>query len=152
MKFEAQIKGYMVTPVDALTDSLTGIFANIPQKFANLKRMSQSTIIEFVGAAMTFLNVIYAIKERWISWVWAILSAAFYCFIYWDAGLVVSAEIQVLYFIISLYGLSRWWTKSATQQPKELVWMEGGQLDFYHKSELVNPTMNKAADYFKKYL
>ncbi|MEO1050535.1 MAG: nicotinamide riboside transporter PnuC [Bacteroidota bacterium] len=83
--------------------------------------MSQATVVELVGATMTFLNVIYAVKEKWVTWIWAILSAGFYCYIYWNAGLVVSAEIQVLYFAISIYGLSRWWTKSETQQPKEYI-------------------------------
>lgn len=36
--------------------------------------------------------------------------------------------------------------------PKELVWMEGGQLDFYYKPELVNPSMTQVAGYFEKYL
>ncbi|MEM7552439.1 MAG: nicotinamide riboside transporter PnuC [Bacteroidota bacterium] len=83
--------------------------------------MSQLTFIELAGATMTFLNVIYAIREQWEAWIWAILSACFYGYIYWNSGLVISAEIQVLYFIISIYGLSRWVSKSKTRKPKEQI-------------------------------
>lgn len=78
-------------------------------------------IIELIGACFTFLSVIYAIKERWISWVFAIASAIFYALIYWSAGLVVSAEIQILYFTISVYGLIRWQINPDTNQPKERI-------------------------------
>ncbi len=36
--------------------------------------------------------------------------------------------------------------------PKDLQWMEGGQLDFYHKDSLVNPSMDQVASHFEKYL
>ena len=83
--------------------------------------LTKNLIIELAGASMTFLSVIYAVKERWISWIWAILSALFYAVIYWSAGLIVSAEIQLLYFGIAVVGLARWRKSPAVQQPKEII-------------------------------
>ena len=78
-------------------------------------------LIEFIGALMTFLSVISAVKEQRVTWIWAILSAVFYAYIYWSAGLWVSAEVQAVYFGISLYGLVRWRKDAETQRPKEQI-------------------------------
>ncbi len=70
---------------------------------------------------MTYLSVIYAIKEHWLTWVWAILSALFYAYIYYMSGLVVSAEIQILYLAISVLGLLRWQKHPVSQEVKERI-------------------------------
>ena len=77
--------------------------------------------IELIGATMTMLSVIYAVSEKWITWIWSSLSALFYLYIYVAAGLYVSAEIQILYLIISLYGLTRWYRKSSDENHKEQI-------------------------------
>lgn len=70
---------------------------------------------------MTFLSVLYALKEVWTTWVWAILGALFYAYIYYTAGLWVSAEIQLLYLGISFYGLARWQENPESRQSKEQI-------------------------------
>jgi len=81
----------------------------------------QEIWVELIGATMTMLNVIYSVLEKWITWIWASLSALFYLYIYWSAGLLASAEIQVIYLLLSIYGLFRWRLKTATEVPKEQI-------------------------------
>lgn len=110
--------------------------------------MNENTLIELIGASMTYLSVVSAVKEQRVTWLWAILSAAFYAYIYWSAGLWVSAEVQVVYFGISLYGLARWQKDTTTQQPKEQI--KSGTYRAHLQTVLAVAVLTSALVYFNR--
>lgn len=111
--------------------------------------MNENTLIELTGASMTYFSVVSAVKEQRVTWLWAILSAVFYAYIYWSAGLWVSAEVQAMYFGISLYGLARWRKDRTTQRPKEQI--KSGTYRIHLATVLAIVVLTVALIYFNRH-
>ena len=78
-------------------------------------------LTELLGALLTAASVITAVHERWTTWLFAAGSAVLYAFVYWEAGLHVSAQIQAIYLISSVYGLHAWRTKGGQPGTEERI-------------------------------
>lgn len=99
--------------------------------------MNLDRLLEFMGAAATFFSVIYAVKEIPATWIWASLSAILYCVIYYRAKLLVSAEIQIVYLIISLYGFYNWLRPKQNTERKNTLKIRKGSQTFRLKIGLI---------------
>ena len=64
--------------------------------------------LEMVGFSVTLVSVWLVIKERRSGWIWSILSAVTYFFVYLEANLYSDAEIQFLYMAVGIYGYINW--------------------------------------------
>ncbi|MEL7121591.1 MAG: nicotinamide riboside transporter PnuC [Bacteroidota bacterium] len=82
--------------------------------------MTINTLIEIVGAITVFMSTIYARKEHVITWFWAAAGSILYFIVYWEAELYASAEIQVLYLTLSIYGLIIWMRGKSKDKSKAL--------------------------------
>lgn len=91
--------------------------------------ISGALLVEFAGAAITFCSVIYAIRERWYSWLFVIAGALLYGFIYWNTGLYISAEIQIMYLALGIFGLLRWRKRTESREAAEQI--KKGSLAFH---------------------
>ena len=65
-------------------------------------------LLEIIGALLTLASVLTAAREHRSTWLFAGASALLYAYVYWTAGLRVSAEIQAVYLASSIYGLYHW--------------------------------------------
>jgi nicotinamide mononucleotide transporter len=64
--------------------------------------------LEMAGFGVTLVSVWLVIKELRSGWLWSVLSALIYLFIYWDAKLYSDAELQLLYIAVGVYGFINW--------------------------------------------
>lgn len=71
-------------------------------------------LVEIIGSLLTLASVLTAAREQRVTWLFAAGSAILYAYVYWTAGLRVSAEIQAIYLASSIYGLYSW---GATDHP-----------------------------------
>ena len=68
----------------------------------------QDLALELTAATLTTASVLTAIRERWTTWLYAAGSALLYLYVYYAAGLHVSAQMQFVYLGLSAYGLYKW--------------------------------------------
>jgi nicotinamide mononucleotide transporter len=74
--------------------------------------------LELGGFAVTLVSVWLVIKERRSGWIWSILSALIYVFIYWEANLYSDAELQLLYILVGIYGFINWDRRKGEGSPR----------------------------------
>lgn len=74
-------------------------------------------LLEIIGSLLTLASVVTAAREQRVTWFFAAGSALLYAYVYWTAGLRVSAEIQAVYLGTSIYGLYTWGTENRPAVP-----------------------------------
>ncbi len=65
-----------------------------------------SSLTEALGFVTGVVNVYLVTRERIWSWPIGVANAVFYALVFWRAGLYSDTGLQVVYFVLSLYG---WW-------------------------------------------
>ncbi len=66
------------------------------------------SVVEFVGTATGLICVIFAAKERVISWPFGIINAVFFFILFYQARLYPDMLLQIYYLGTSFYGWWRW--------------------------------------------
>ncbi len=64
--------------------------------------------VEFTGTATGLLCVLYAAKERVLSWPFGIINAVFFFILFYQARLYPDMFLQIYYLVTSVYGWWRW--------------------------------------------
>lgn len=64
--------------------------------------------VEFIGTLSGMLCVIYAARERVVSWPLGIINSVFFFMLFYQARLYPDMFLQVYYFATSVYGWFRW--------------------------------------------
>ncbi|HOP64500.1 MAG TPA: nicotinamide riboside transporter PnuC [Spirochaetota bacterium] len=64
--------------------------------------------VEFIGTATGLLCVIYAAREKIISWPLGIVNAIFFFILFYQARLYPDMLLQIYFFATSVYGWWRW--------------------------------------------
>ena len=75
-------------------------------------------LLEIIGAGLTLASVLTAVREHRATWLFAGGSAVLYAFVYWRAGLPVSAEVQLVYLVSSVYGWLHWGDATGRLRPR----------------------------------
>lgn len=73
----------------------------------NLPGYSVSAV-EFTGTATGLLCVLYAARERVVSWPFGIANAIFFFILFYQARLYPDMLLQIYYLVTSVYGWWRW--------------------------------------------
>src|SRR5690242_7578085 len=82
-----------------------------------IKNFMSLAWLEMTGFSVTLISVWLVIKERRSGWIWSILSAVIYFFVYLEANLYSDAEIQFLYMAVGVYGYINWNRRKRTGAP-----------------------------------
>jgi len=64
--------------------------------------------VEFIGTLTGLLCVMYAAKEKVISWPFGIVNAVFFFILFYQARLYPDMLLQIYYLATSVYGWWRW--------------------------------------------
>lgn len=64
--------------------------------------------VEFIGTLTGMLCVIYAARERVVSWPLGIINAVFFFMLFYQARLYPDMFLQIYYLATSVYGWFRW--------------------------------------------
>jgi nicotinamide mononucleotide transporter len=64
--------------------------------------------MEWVAALAGAVSVYLSTRENIWSWPTAIVNVGLYAFVFWRAGLYSDMGLQVVYFLLSLYGWYEW--------------------------------------------
>ncbi len=72
--------------------------------------------IELLGLIFSLIYLYFSIKEKILLWLFGILSALFYIYIYYFAKFYADMTLQFYYLFISAYGWIRWKRKNDQQQ------------------------------------
>jgi nicotinamide mononucleotide transporter len=66
---------------------------------------------EWIGFVFGVLQVVYAVKNKSINFIFGLIGAVFYIFVFKQAGLYAEASLNVYYATISILGLYFWVNK-----------------------------------------
>jgi len=66
------------------------------------------SLVEFLGTLSGMLCVIYAARERVVSWPLGIVNAVLFFLLFYQARLYPDMFLQVYYLVTSVYGWFRW--------------------------------------------
>ena len=66
------------------------------------------TPLELVAIAFTLINVWLTVKEHIWCWPTGIVSVVLYAIVFYDAKLYSSAALQIVFFILTIYGWYEW--------------------------------------------
>ena len=64
--------------------------------------------LEFVAVVFGIISVLLSVRQNIWSWPTAIVNVGLYAFVFWRAGLYSDMGLQVVYFLLSLYGWYEW--------------------------------------------
>jgi len=76
-------------------------------------------MIEAAGMITSLLGVYFSSKRHWVAWVWNIIAASIYLYIFYDAGLYSDMELQGLFILMGFYGLYQWRSTEANWQAEK---------------------------------
>jgi nicotinamide mononucleotide transporter len=67
-----------------------------------------SSCLELVGAVIGVVSVLLSVRENVWSWPTALVNVALYSVLFFKTGLYSEMGLQVVYFILSVYGWYEW--------------------------------------------
>src|ERR1041384_5715924 len=67
-----------------------------------------SSCLEFVGVALGIITVYLSTRGNIRGWPTALINAAMFAIVFFRAGLYSDAGLQIVYFVLSLYGWYEW--------------------------------------------
>lgn len=76
-----------------------------------------SSCAELIGFVTGVLNVWLVTRENIWSWPVGLVNATFYAIVFMRAGLYSDTGLQVVYFVLSLYGWWHWWRGGPERAP-----------------------------------
>ena len=65
-------------------------------------------MMEGLGVVTALLGVYFSMKRMWMAWVWNIISAGVYLFVFYTNHLYADMELQGLFIILGFMGLLAW--------------------------------------------
>jgi len=68
----------------------------------------QQNWLEVLGIFTSLVCVWLNIRQNIWGWFWAIISSGIYAVIFWKSNLKSDAELQVIFILLSLYGVYEW--------------------------------------------
>lgn len=67
---------------------------------------------EITGASLAMVFVFLEVREKWLMWIFGIMSSAFYIFIFLQSKVYAQMGLQVYFLAINFYGLYYWRRKA----------------------------------------
>ncbi len=64
--------------------------------------------VEIVAVVFGVVSVWLSTREHIVAWPTALVNTSLYAVIFWRAGIYANAGLQVLYFVLSVYGWYAW--------------------------------------------
>jgi nicotinamide mononucleotide transporter len=77
-------------------------------------QLQATSNLEWLAFATALLQVIFAVKNKSINFIFGIISVLCYAKLFYGLGLNADAGLNIYYFIISIYGYYAWQNKSET--------------------------------------
>ena len=68
----------------------------------------QQNWLEVLGIITSLICVWLNTRQNIWGWFWAIVSSGIYAVIFWQSNLKSDAELQVVFILLSLYGIYEW--------------------------------------------
>ncbi len=68
----------------------------------------QQNWLEVLGIITSLICVWLNTRQNVWGWFWAIVSSGIYAVIFWQSNLKSDAELQIVFIILSLYGVHEW--------------------------------------------
>ena len=63
---------------------------------------------EVLGIIASLICVWLNVRQNVWGWFWAIVSSGIYAVIFWQSNLKSDAELQIVFILLSLYGVYKW--------------------------------------------
>src|ERR1044071_3890335 len=76
--------------------------------FCNWLVAHGSSCLELFGVVLGIITVYLSTRENIWSWPTALVNAALFAVVFFRTGLYSDAGLQVIYFVLSLYGWYEW--------------------------------------------
>lgn len=73
--------------------------------------------LELAGVATGIVCVWYNTRQNVLGWVWGMVNVVIYAYIFFNAKLYADTGLQVVFFVLSGYGLYQWVFGGENQQP-----------------------------------
>ena len=68
----------------------------------------QQNWLEVLGIITSLICVWLNTRQNVWGWFWAIICSAIYAIIFWQSNLKSDAELQVIFILLSIYGIYEW--------------------------------------------
>ena len=68
----------------------------------------QQNWLEVLGIITSLICVWLNTRQNVWGWFWAIISSGIYAIIFWQSNLKSDAELQIVFILLSLYGVYEW--------------------------------------------
>lgn len=78
----------------------------------------QTHILETIAASLGIIYVLLAAKQNYICWISGILMVSIYGWIFYQEKIFANMFLQLIYFVMSLYGLYCWLRKKKENDSK----------------------------------
>jgi nicotinamide mononucleotide transporter len=74
-------------------------------------------MIEAAGIIASLMGVYFSSQRKPTAWIWNMLASCLYIFIFYQAGLYSDMELQLVFILMSAYGLYQWQQAEAEWKP-----------------------------------
>ena len=79
-----------------------------PISLLKMTEYLQQNWLEVLGIISSLICVWLNTRQNVWGWFWAIISSGIYAVIFWQSNLKSDAELQIVFIILSLYGIYEW--------------------------------------------